>query len=65
MKTNKVVYMVTYKDDRHRNHMTFVEGFSAVRFLEDRFSDVYFERTEQYPQEESNKDYADLLLFMI
>lgn len=44
----KVVYMVTYLDDNRKQHLTFVEGFSAVRYLEDRFDNVYFERTENY-----------------
>ena len=48
--TKKVVYMVTYLDDENRKHMTFVEGFSAVKFLEDRFTNVYFERTEMHIQ---------------
>ena len=47
--TKRVVYLVTYRDERHRTHMTFVEGFSAVRLLEDRFSEVHFEITETYP----------------
>lgn len=65
MKTKKMMYMVTYKDDRHRTHITFVEGFRAVRFLEERFSDVYFEMTDIYPHEKQNTDYADLLSLMI
>ena len=65
MNTKKVVYMVTYKDDRHKIHMTFVEGFSAVRLLEERFSEVYFEITETYPHVKQNADYEDLLLFMM
>ena len=54
MKTKKIVYLVTYKDDQHRTHMTFVEGFSAVRFLEERFTDVYFELADHYPTCEQN-----------
>jgi len=64
MKAKKVVYMVTYKDDRHKTHITFVEGFAAVRFLEDRFSNVYFEATETYPHMKQDEDYGDLLFFM-
>lgn len=49
MKNNKeVVYMVIYFDDAKRKHMTFVKGFSAVKFLEERFGKIYFEQTETY-----------------
>ena len=44
------VYMVTYKDDFNKKHITFVKGFSAVKFFEERFSEVRFERTENYPR---------------
>ena len=44
----EVVYMVTYIDDAKRKHITFVKGFSAVKFLEERFDNVYFEQTETY-----------------
>lgn len=63
MKMNKVVYMVTYTDDQHKTHMTFVEGFSAVRFLEDRFDNVYFEVTNNYPHIKRD-NYEDLIAFM-
>lgn len=43
MNTKEMVYMVTYLDDTNKKHLTFVKGFSAVKFLEDRFSSVYFE----------------------
>ena len=66
MKIKTAVYMVTYKDDQHRTHLTFVEGFSAVRFLEDRFDDVYFEPTDTYPREkEDDQDYEKLLFSLI
>ncbi len=66
MKTKKAVYMVTYKDDFHKTHITFVEGFSAVKFLEDRFDNVYFEPTDTYPREkEDNQDYEKLLFSLI
>ena len=45
-KTKAIVYMVTYKDDFNKKHITFVKGFSQVRFLEDRFGTVYFERIQ-------------------
>jgi len=64
MKTKKVVYMVTYKDDYHKTHMTFVEGFTAVKFLEERFSEVYFEVTETYPQHRE-EDYEDLIKLLV
>lgn len=49
-KIKEVVYMVIYLDDEKRKHMTFVKGFSAVKFLEERFGNIYFERTETYQQ---------------
>ena len=42
----KVVYMVTYLDDFNKKHITFVESLSDVKFLEDRFGTIYFEKTE-------------------
>ena len=49
MKNDKeVVYMVIYFDDAKRKHMTFVKGFSAVKFLEERFGNIHFEQTEKY-----------------
>ena len=53
------VYMVTYKDDFNKKHMTFVKSFSAVKFFEERFSEVRFERTENYPRTEK-ENYEDL-----
>lgn len=47
-KIKEVVYMVIYFDDEKQKHMAFVKGFSAVKFLEERFGNVYFERTETY-----------------
>lgn len=52
----ETIYMVTYVDDYHKKHITFVKGFSSVKFLEDRFDNVFFERTELY-QQESIKDF--------
>ena len=60
--TKKVVYMVTYFDDNRKQHITFVEGFSAVRFLEDRFNDVYFEKTETYLREDDEYDDNEALM---
>lgn len=66
MNTKKIVYMVTYKDDRHRTHMTFVENFSSVRFLEDRFDNVYFEATDNSPELSScEEDYEELFDVML
>ena len=48
MSKREVVYMVTYQDDRNQKHITFVKGFSAVRFLEDRFGRIHYEITENY-----------------
>lgn len=39
-----VVYMVTYKDDFNRKHIAFVKGFSEVKFLEDRFGTIHYEK---------------------
>lgn len=39
------IYIVSYIDDRNKKHMTFVKDFSSVRFLEDRFTSVHFEKT--------------------
>lgn len=47
-----VIYMVEYFDDVNQKHMTFVKGFSAVRFLEDRFGWVHYEVTENYVRTE-------------
>ena len=54
MKTERtaVIYMVEYLDDVNQKHITFVEGFSAVRFLEDRFGWVHYEVTEDYVRTE-------------
>ena len=48
----EVVYMVVYFDDMHRQHIITVKGFSAVRFLEERFGKIYYEVTENYVREE-------------
>ena len=47
-KRKEVVYMVTYFDDNNQQHLIFVQGFSSVKFLMDRFDNVYFEKTEHY-----------------
>lgn len=39
----KIIYMVTYYDDNRQKHITFVENFSAVRFLEERFYTIDYE----------------------
>lgn len=44
---NKVTYMVIYKDDNKQKHITFVTGYSQVKFIEDRFGEVTFEATEK------------------
>ncbi len=43
----EVVFMVSYEDDNKRKHITFVKGFSAVKFLEDRFDKISFTVTEK------------------
>lgn len=54
MKNKKeVIYMVTYVDDDKRKHLSFIKGFSNVRFLEDRFENVTFEKTEAYVRSDS------------
>ncbi len=45
--TRVVIYMVTYKDDFNKKHITFVRNYSEVKFLEDRFGVVYFERLDK------------------
>ena len=45
--TRVVIYMVTYKDDFNKKHITFVRNYSEVKFLEDRFGVVYFERLDR------------------
>lgn len=60
----KTIYMVTYTDSRHKMHMTFVEGFSAVKCLEERFSNVYFEVTNYYPHIKEEDDFEKLLTFI-
>ena len=52
MNKKEVVYMVTYQDDCNQKHISFVKGFSAVRFLEDRFGLVEYEVTEKYVRQE-------------
>lgn len=47
-----VIYMVEYLDDVNQKHITFVKGFSGVRFLEDRFGWVHYEVTEDYVRTE-------------
>lgn len=37
-----VIYMVTYKDDFHKKHITFVKKYSEVKFLEERFGTIEF-----------------------
>ena len=46
-KEKKHVYMVSYIDDRKQKHITFVKGFSEVKFLEDRFEKVNFTSTSK------------------
>ena len=46
--------MVEYLDDVNQKHITFVKGFSAVKFLEDRFGWIgfHYEVTENYVRTE-------------
>ncbi len=39
-----IVYMVTYKDDFNKKHITFVTSFSEIRFLKDRFEIIHYEQ---------------------
>lgn len=48
MQTNNTVYMVTYMDDNKNKHISFVQHFSEVTFLKDRFENVSFEVTKNY-----------------
>ena len=45
---NKITYMVTYEDDQRKRHITFVTGYSQVRFIEERFGKVSIEATERF-----------------
>ena len=40
---DRVIYMGTYYDDNGQKHISFVEGFSAVKFLEERFYTITYE----------------------
>ena len=42
------IYKVEYVDDETQKHITFVKGFSEVRFLEERFGWIHYEVTENY-----------------
>ena len=53
----EVVYIVTYFDDDNKKHMTFVKGFSAVRFLEDRFGNIFFEKTDNFSFDDEEREY--------
>ena len=54
--TKDVIYMVNYVDDNKVKHITFVKGFSAVRFLENRFNTVSFEKTDTFIRDTSHED---------
>ena len=45
-KVKAILYMVTYKDDFNKKHITFVRGYSEVRFLEERFGNIHFEKLQ-------------------
>jgi len=47
MKKELVTYMVTYQDDNRQKHITFVKGYSQVRFIEERFGSIIFEALEK------------------
>ena len=48
MKNTKIViYMVTYKDDYNRKHITFVRKYSEVKFLKERFGVIDFEQINE------------------
>jgi len=49
-----VIYMVEYIDDENQKHITFVKGFSGVRFLEERFGWIHYEVTENYVRVEKD-----------
>lgn len=46
------IYEVTYKDDFHHTHITFLSAWSDILFLMDRFGkeNVEFRKTENYPR---------------
>lgn len=47
-KENSTVYKVIYKDDKNRTHMTFTKDFSSIKFIEERFGDICFEKVNYY-----------------
>ena len=51
------VYMVTYRDDAKRKHMTFVKDFSTVKFLEDRFGTLDIQVTKNYDKDSLRREY--------
>lgn len=45
---NKIAYLVKYVDDDNKNHITFVKGFSSIKFLENRFGNIFFEKIDSF-----------------
>ena len=62
MKNKKcIIYLVTYKDDFNRQHLTFVSSIKEIGFLVDRFgrNNVTFEVTDFVPCRDFFTDYTD------
>lgn len=43
----ETIFMVMYRDDDKNRHMAFLERESEVKFVEDRFDDVYVNRVNR------------------
>lgn len=43
-----MMYVVYYKDDNHKQHMTFVKSFKDVKFIQERFGFVTYETTQTF-----------------
>ena len=41
------MFIVNYVDDFGRKHLTIARDISELRFLEDRFGDIYYEPVDQ------------------
>lgn len=58
-----MMYIVYYKDDDNKGHMTFVKSFRDVRFIQERFEKVTFEMTTTYnaitPKYDINDEYDE------
>ena len=35
-----MVYIIYYRDDKHKQHITFVKSFKNIRVLKERFGEI-------------------------